>query len=93
MELPLLVVAGAGPAPKGRNWLCKLNILNKVHQLQRYNTSLHKHEVVFNGELGLLKGMEAKFHVDPHAKPRFFKPRNVAYIYIIKVLKKSLTVW
>ena len=63
MELPLLMIAGAGPALMGRNWLCKLNILNKVHQLQRSNTLetlLHKHEVVFNGELGLLTGYGSK---------------------------------
>ena len=29
--------------------------------------------------LGMLKDFQAKIHIDPHAKPRFFKARTVPY--------------
>jgi hypothetical protein len=34
---------------------------------------------VFREELGTLKGVTVKLHVDPDAAPRFFKPRVVPY--------------
>lgn len=34
---------------------------------------------MFRDELGTLKGMTVKLHVDPEATPRFFKPRSVPY--------------
>ena len=40
---------------------------------------LSKYPVVFNNELGLLKGTKAKMFVDVDATPRFFKPRSVSY--------------
>jgi hypothetical protein len=45
---------------------------------------LDKHSV-FKDELGLVKGTEAKIHVDPQAAPRFCKPRTVPYALREKV--------
>ena len=40
---------------------------------------------MFHKELGTLKGFQAKIHVDPHAKPHFFKARTVPYAFRDKV--------
>ena len=46
---------------------------------------LEQHEEVFRPELGTLKGYEAKIHVDPDARPRYCKARNVLYALKEKV--------
>ena len=40
---------------------------------------LGKHSVLFKEELGQIKGVKVKIHVDPKARPLFFKPRPVPY--------------
>ena len=40
---------------------------------------LEKHSSVFNNEIGTLKGIKVKLHVDPNVKPKFFKARSVPY--------------
>ena len=78
--LPLIVVEGEGPTLLGRNWLdhivadCKEIHLNRNAPLQAV---LEKHKVVFEEQLGKLKGFEAKILVDPEATPRFCKARSV----------------
>ena len=39
---------------------------------------------MFNEELGLIK-QTAKIHINPEAKPLFYKPRTVPYILRAKV--------
>ena len=43
------------------------------------------HTEVFKEELGLEQGVTAKIHIDPQAKPRFYKHRLVPYSLKIKV--------
>ena len=40
---------------------------------------------MFQEGLGTLKGFQAKIHVDPHAKPCFFKVRSVPFAFRDKV--------
>ena len=40
---------------------------------------------MFKDELGTLKGIEAKLHVDPQAKPLFYKARTVPFALREKV--------
>lgn len=84
--LPVIVVAGSGPNLLGRSWLQDLAMeVHTVHQVEATNNNnglvqvLMKHEAVFKEELGTLKGVKAVIHVDPEAKPKFFKPRSVPY--------------
>ena len=83
--LSLLIVAGAGPSLLGRDWLhkIKLNWSTLNHMPMEGNLSLDKiiskHAPVFKEELGLVKGVTAKLHVDPTATPRFCKARSVPY--------------
>ena len=40
---------------------------------------LEQYEEVFRDEVGLLKGVEVKIHVDTQASPRFYRARNVSH--------------
>lgn len=90
-RLPLHVVAGHGSSLLGRDWLRTLRLdWNCIRQVQNtVNTNLHsllqKHQAVFSDQLGLLKGFEAKIHVDPSAKPVFCRARSVPYSMKLKV--------
>lgn len=89
--LPLIIVAGPGPNLLGQSWLQELSMeVHPVHKVEHHDpvapTStdqleqlFKKHEVAFKEELGTLKGFQAVIHVDPDAKPKFFKPRSVPY--------------
>ena len=46
---------------------------------QSLSSLLKQHEGVFKDGLGTLKGMKAKLHVDPQAKPLFYKARTVPF--------------
>ena len=46
---------------------------------------LDRHAAVFKDELGLVKDVAAKIHVDDAAQPRFYKPRTVPYALRAKV--------
>ena len=46
---------------------------------------LGKQEALFKDGLGTVEGVKAKIHVDPQAKPKYFKPRPVAYAVRQKV--------
>ena len=82
-QLPLLVVKGKGPSLLGRNWLTNLRLnwqeIFSVRVKQSLESLLKQHEGVFKDELGTLKGMKAKLHVDPQAKPLFYKARTVPF--------------
>lgn len=89
--LPLIIVAGAGPNLLGRSWLQELAMeVHTIHKVEHHcpvgpastdqlEQLLKKHEMVFEEELGTLKGLKAVIQVDPDAKPKFFKPRSVPY--------------
>lgn len=49
------------------------------------DTILAKHAELFKDELGLVKGVKVKLHVNPAVKSRFFKPRAVPYALKQKV--------
>ena len=49
---------------------------------------MDRHAEVFKEELGRVKGVKAKIHLDPQAQPRFFKPRTVPYALRGKVEKE-----
>ena len=46
---------------------------------------LEKHKEVFKDELGLIKGVSAKTHVDPTARPWFHKSRSLPQVLRAKV--------
>ena len=43
------------------------------------DTVLAKHNDLFADELGTIRGITAKLHVSPDAKPRFYRPRSIPY--------------
>ena len=59
------------------NWQASHQIL----QLDREELDgiLEQYEEVFRDELGFLKGVEVKIHVDAQATPRFYHARNVPH--------------
>ena len=77
-ELPLVVVAGDGPSLLGRDWLAKLKLewkhIFNMHAQETLQDVLEPHDAVFKPELGKIKGVEAKLHINPEAQPRFYKP-------------------
>ena len=90
-QLPLLVVNGTGPSLLGKDWMSKIRLDwgRLLHTIQvdtaDVDTVLQKHATVFKNELGLVKNMTAKIHVDAQAKPRFCKARTVPYALRDKV--------
>ena len=87
-QLPLLVVEGSGPSLLGRDWLLKINLdwksLNLYHienvmMPPKLNNLLAKHMQIFENELGLIKSIKAKIHLDTSCQPRFCKPRSIPY--------------
>ena len=82
--LELLVVEGSGPSLLGRDWLSKIQLnWKEVHQIYTKHTSLEEiltdHSSLFKDELGTIKGITAKLHINPDARPRFFRPCSVPY--------------
>ena len=81
-EMPLVIVAGTGPALLGRDWLGQIRLnWHQIHHV--YNSSLQsllaQHSAVFEEGLGTLQGYQAKIYVDPDAIPRFHRARSVPY--------------
>ena len=88
INMPLLIVQGSGPSLFGRNWLKEIILdWNEIHHVwcDSLQVVLDKYPSVFQEGLETLKGFQAKIHVDPHAKPRFFKARTVPYAFRDKV--------
>ena len=93
--LPLLVVAGAGPSLFGRDWLLEICLDWQHLGLYRLQAAppttvdlqsvLQRHEAVFRDELGLVKGVTAKLHIEPMAQPRFCMARTIPYALRDKV--------
>ncbi|XP_059808999.1 uncharacterized protein LOC132382615 [Hypanus sabinus] len=76
----LVIAKGSGPSLLGRDWLRKIRL--NWHEIKYAHTmkdSLQRYSDVFRDELGTLKGVTVKLHVNPEAAPRFFKPRLVPY--------------
>ncbi len=89
--LPLLVVSGDGPSLLGRDWLQTVRLdWKELHHIQAPSSPslqdiLDRHTEAFKDELGTVKGMTAKIHVDEQAQPRFMRPRPVPYALRPKV--------
>ena len=80
-QLPLVVVAGGGPALFGRNWLGQIQLdWTSIHKVSTpLDQLLKEYKEVFRLELGTLQGVQAKLVVKPDASPKFHKPRSVPY--------------
>ncbi|XP_048860098.1 uncharacterized protein K02A2.6-like isoform X1 [Brienomyrus brachyistius] len=82
----LVVAKGSGPSLLGRDVLRKLQLnWQEIKFVRTVEDILQKYSDVFRDELGTLKGVTVKLHVDPNATPRFFKPRSVPYAMKSKV--------
>ena len=78
-DLQLLIVAGDGPSLLDWDWLSKihLNWAELYHTQQpslTIQTVLEQHKVVFSSALGMMRGVTTKLHVDPQARPKFYRP-------------------
>ena len=78
------MVEGSGPSLLGRDWLSKIQLnWKEIHKIHTKQASLEEiltdHSSLFKDELGTIKGTTAKLHIDPDARPRFFRPRSVPY--------------
>ncbi|XP_068696839.1 uncharacterized protein [Montipora foliosa] len=84
-HLSVIVVKGKVPSLFGRNLLqhVKLQWSEIFHDLSalypEVSSLLGKHEALFKDGLGTVQGVKARIHVDPQAKPKYFKSRPVAY--------------
>ena len=81
--LTLIVTSGTGPSLLGRDWLSALRLDWKqifvVHSPRSLEAVLEAHQQVFTDELGTVKDVKATIHVDPDARPRFFKARSLPF--------------
>ena len=86
LSLDLLVVEGDGPSLMGRDWLSKLKPNLSVFYAgnpgidKGVEKLLDRYADLFKEELGRVKGVEVKIHVDESARPRFFRPRPVPFV-------------
>ena len=91
VTLPLFVTRGAGPSLLGRNWLEALKLdWQQIFSVQRERTLqdvLDCYDDVFRDELGTVKGMKAKIHVNPTAT-QFHRARSVPFALQTKVEKE-----
>ncbi|ETW98967.1 MAG: hypothetical protein ETSY2_41820 [Candidatus Entotheonella gemina] len=86
-DLGLVVVGGEGPSLLGRDWLGRLRLdWREIRMLKTtldtpdtLEAVLAKHSSLFSDELGTIRGVTAKLHVSPGAKPRFYRPRSIPY--------------
>ena len=77
---------GRGTKHFGRDWITAFKafkvdfgLIDNLVGSNQLQVSLEKHSSVFNNEIGTLKGIKMKLHVDPNVKPKFFKARSVPY--------------
>ena len=82
-SLPLVITEGSGPALLGRNWLEALQLdwtnIFRIGSNLSLQQILMDYADIFNKELGELRGVAAKIHVDARARPRFVKARPVPF--------------
>lgn len=75
--LPLIVTRGTGPALLGRNWLKELRLdwkqIFSVQSKHALEDVLLRYEDVFQDELGTVKGVTAKIHIDPATELKFHR--------------------
>ena len=56
-----------------------------MHAQESLQDVLPQHDIVFKPELGRIKGVGAKLHINAVAQPHFYKPRSVPYALRQKV--------
>ena len=83
-DLGLVVVGGGGPSLLGRDWLGRLRLdwqgIRKLYETpSSVELLLEKYRDLFREELGIIKGVTAKLHVNADAKPCFHRPRSIPY--------------
>lgn len=96
-QLVVYVVAGNGPNLIGRDWLGSLKVsIGEINSMKvstkpdvsnKLTGTLQKHEAVFSEGLGTFTGGKVTLHVDPQAKPKFFKARTLPFSLKEKVTK------
>ena len=84
------MVGGDGPSLLGRDWLSKIKLnWEELHHIDQTKLTLEavldKRSKVFRDELGMVRGVTAKLHIDPQARPKFYRPRSVPYAMKDKV--------
>ena len=90
-QLSLVVVNGSGPSLLGRDWFRVIRLdwsyLKHVQAASssRYQEVVDRYSSVFKDELGLIKGIQARFEVDANAQPKFCRARPVPYALRSKV--------
>lgn len=87
-RLPLLVVEGNGPSLLPHDWLPRLHLdWKKILALHTPVTGKHTGvtQSSIKPELGTLRGMEVKLHVEEQAQTLFFKARTVPFTLRQKV--------
>lgn len=88
-NLPLIVVAGNGPALLGRKWLNELS--SEVQNIRdtNYGEILQEHAELFDtSTIGCMKNFKAKLEVKADASPIFCKARLVPFSMRNKVEKE-----
>ena len=76
----------------GRDWLSNLKVTGGRVNLVEHDQPkevLDKHEAVFDGSLGCLKGVKVDLIVDDKVKSKFLKPRTVPFTLRDKVEKRA----
>jgi len=92
-RLPLLVVAGKGPALVGRNWLHSICLdWANIFQLQANipPSILGPFKDVFGKDLGTINVPQVHLHLKSGAIPRYHRPRPVPYALREKVKAEIL---
>ena len=88
-ELLFIIIVGDGRTLLGRDWLAKLKLAWKnifyMHAQEPLADVLERHEAVVRPGLGKIKGVQAKLHLNPEARPHFYKPQLVPYALRQKV--------
>ena len=88
-SLPLVITEGSGPTLLGRNWLEALRLdwrtIFRIGSNFTLQQVLNQHTNVFKEELGELRGVAAKIHVDETSQPHFVKPRQMPFAIREKV--------
>ena len=86
VKLPLIVVSRDGPSLVGLDWMTKIQLNWKEISMEaKLKDLLDRHSTLFQPGLGTLKEYKAEIYVDPQAKPKFCKARQVPYSIKSKV--------